>query len=60
MKTIDFEAVLDEHFPEPADIVESKHAIRSAAAWLHEDVPSVQSWMEEMRERARDQWDPED
>ncbi|HSP35154.1 MAG TPA: hypothetical protein VLU46_12625 [Thermoanaerobaculia bacterium] len=58
--TPQFVAFLDEHFPEEADIVRKKLAIRKSSELLHEDVPSVQAWMDVMRDRARDVCDPED
>lgn len=58
--TPQFVAFLDEHFPEDANVVRKKLEIRKASELLHEDVPSVQAWIEVMRDRARDLCDPED
>ena len=58
--TPQFMAFLDEHFPEDADVVRRKLDIRKTSELLHEDVPSVQAWIEVMRDRARDLGDPED
>jgi hypothetical protein len=58
--TPEFPAWLDEHFPESEYARQEKDAIRTASALLHEDVPSVQAWIDVMRDRARDLCDPED
>lgn len=44
----DFNAVLDEPFPETTEIIERKHAIRKSAGLLHENVESVQAWLDRM------------
>ena len=55
-----FNALVDEPFPERREIAEEKVALRKSVAVLHSDVRSIQEWIEIMRDRARDQWDPED
>lgn len=43
-----FTAVLDEPFPETAEIIERKLAIRRTAGLIHEPVETAQSWLDHM------------